>query len=183
MAEHYTFSMNIFSKKSDKKIIACEKAGKDYTFTIQNNQEFSYKRKTQNTTIVQDPDGITFFQVNDVRFPVEIVSVKQNEYELLVNGVTYFFTVETPFSLERKKMLDKQQLKSGKEIIKAPIPGKVLEVLVEKDQKVSAGDALLVLEAMKMQNTICALKGGVIKTIAVSAGSLVSKDDVMLEIG
>lgn len=175
--------MNIFSRNTDKKIIACEKSGKDYTFIIQNDHEFSYKRKNQHVSIVKDADGISYLQVNDMRYPVEIISAKQNEYELLVNGVSYLISVETPFSYERKKMLEKQQRKSSKEIIKAPIPGKVLEVMVEKDQKINAGDALLVLEAMKMQNTICASKGGIIKNISVSTGSIVSKDDVMIEIG
>jgi glutaconyl-CoA/methylmalonyl-CoA decarboxylase subunit gamma len=175
--------MNIFSRKSDKKLIASIKAGDDYTYTILNNQEYSYKRKKLNASIVEDPDGITFFQVNDTKYPVEIISVKQNEYELMINGVAYTFTVETPFSFERKKMLEKKQRKSGKELIIAPIPGKVLEVLVEKGQTVAMGDALLVLEAMKMQNTICATKNGVVKGISVTSGSLVSKDDLMVEIG
>jgi len=175
--------MNIFSKNKDKKLIARVKSGKDLAFSVQNKQEFVHKRKTYNTLLIEELDGMTTLMVNNERIPVEIVSIKQNEYEIIVNGVSYFISVETPFSYERKKMLEKQQQKSGKEVIKAPIPGKVLEVMVQKDQAVNAGDALLVLEAMKMQNTICASRAGIVKNVTVTAGSVVSKDDVMVEIG
>ena len=43
-----------------------------------------------------------------IRYPVEIVSRRQNEFEILLNGVAYTFTVETPFSLNRKRLFWEQ---------------------------------------------------------------------------
>ncbi len=62
----------------------------------------------------------------------------------------------------------------------APMNGTVVELLVEKGAKVNAGDALLVLEAMKMQNTIVAPAEGIVTDIFFSAGELVSGGDELL---
>jgi glutaconyl-CoA/methylmalonyl-CoA decarboxylase subunit gamma len=117
-----------------------------------------------------------------LRYPVEIVSRKQNAYEILINGVSYSFSVETPFSLHRNKILATQNLSPKTESIKAPMPGKILDVLVAPGQIINGGEALLDLEAMKMQNTITAHAKGTIKKITIRPGDTVGKDDLLVEI-
>ena len=63
---------------------------------------------------------------------------------------------------------------AGSATISAPMPGKVLEV------KVKAGDVLMILEAMKMQNEIMAPADGTISDVRVSAGQTVGTGDVMI---
>ena len=63
---------------------------------------------------------------------------------------------------------------AGAATISAPMPGKVLEV------KVKAGDVLMILEAMKMQNEIMAPADGTISDVRVSAGQTVGTGDVMI---
>ena len=60
-------------------------------------------------------------------------------------------------------------------------PDTILEVLVEEGQSVKRGDALLVLDSMKMNNTICAPVNGVVKKVYVTAGDLVGKNAPMIE--
>ncbi|MCQ2378772.1 MAG: biotin/lipoyl-binding protein [Victivallaceae bacterium] len=62
----------------------------------------------------------------------------------------------------------------------APLPGTVLKVLVGKGDKVSAGDTLLILEAVKMENEIKADKDGTVDEIAVSNGAVVSAGDTLV---
>lgn len=57
--------------------------------------------------------------------------------------------------------------------VSAPIPGKVLAVLVEPGQQVAAGTTLLILEAMKMENPIVAETDAVVESLLVSAGDTV----------
>ena len=61
----------------------------------------------------------------------------------------------------------------------APMPGNVLDVLVAVGAKVSAGDAVVLLEAMKMENEIVATRSGTIAQIAVSKGAVVETGAVL----
>jgi biotin carboxyl carrier protein len=73
---------------------------------------------------------------------------------------------------------------SGKQIneIKAPMPGMVLEIAVSEGQQVHEGDKILVLVAMKMENSIMIQTEATIKRIAVSAGQAVEKGQVLVEL-
>lgn len=67
--------------------------------------------------------------------------------------------------------------------LSAPMPGKILEVHVSEGQVVSAGDVLMVMEAMKMEHKIVAGSDGVIEAIYYSAGDQVSQGAELLSIG
>lgn len=62
----------------------------------------------------------------------------------------------------------------------APMPGKVTQVLVEAGAKVSAGDPLILLEAMKMENRLLAEADGTVAEIKVAAGDMVDGGQVLL---
>jgi len=64
----------------------------------------------------------------------------------------------------------------------APMPGKVLEVLVDVGQSVTAGDALMVLEAMKMEHRIVATSGGVVTAVHFQANDQVAQGVALLSI-
>jgi acetyl/propionyl-CoA carboxylase alpha subunit len=64
----------------------------------------------------------------------------------------------------------------------APMPGQVLKVLVEVGQHVSAGDALVILEAMKMEQTLRAATDGVVESVLVKQGDVVAPGDRLVEI-
>lgn len=66
--------------------------------------------------------------------------------------------------------------------VKAPIPGLITQVLVRVGESVSAGQPLLVLEAMKMENEIRAPRAGTVTAVHVSANQSVARDTVMAEI-
>lgn len=69
---------------------------------------------------------------------------------------------------------------AGAATISAPMPGKVLEVKVKAGDAVKAGDVLMILEAMKMQNEIMAPADGTISDVRISAGQTVGTGDVMI---
>jgi biotin carboxyl carrier protein len=66
--------------------------------------------------------------------------------------------------------------------LKSPLPGVILEVKVKEGDSVKAGQLLMVLEAMKMENNIDAHKAGVIKSIEKRQGDSVLEGDVLLTI-
>jgi glutaconyl-CoA decarboxylase len=71
----------------------------------------------------------------------------------------------------------------GGERITAPIPGKVMSVMAKVGDSVSAGQVLLVIEAMKMENNIISPIDGTVKEIAVSNNADVSTGDLLVVVG
>lgn len=71
--------------------------------------------------------------------------------------------------------------KSG-ESVKAPIAGKVVKVLVAPGEVVAAGHAVIVLEAMKMENEIVAERGGTVKVVRKTAGQAVEIGELLIEL-
>jgi biotin carboxyl carrier protein len=65
--------------------------------------------------------------------------------------------------------------------VKAPMPGLVLNILVEPGQVVQKGDPLLILEAMKMENVLKAAGEGQVKAVKVQKGVAVDKGQLLLE--
>jgi len=64
----------------------------------------------------------------------------------------------------------------------SPMPGKVLKILVEAGQRVSGGDPLIILEAMKMEHTMRAAADGVVESILVSDGEVVGPGQLLVQI-
>jgi biotin carboxyl carrier protein len=67
----------------------------------------------------------------------------------------------------------------GRQQIVAPMPGKVVRILVQAGDKVEAGQGLLVVEAMKMQNEIRSPKGGTVERLHVKEGQPVNAGEVL----
>jgi biotin carboxyl carrier protein len=124
----------------------------------------------------------TYILWKNRKYPVEILRSSQNKYEILFNDISYTFTVETPFSLLRMKVLNSRQGKIEKEIIKAPMPGKIIDVLVREGASVVKGEPLVILEAMKMQNEILSPVNGMIEKVMAKPNTNVMKDDLLVEI-
>lgn len=72
---------------------------------------------------------------------------------------------------------------TGGESVKAPMPGNILKVNVQNGQAVKAGEVLVVLEAMKMENEIMAPKAGTVTQVLVSKGSTVDTGAPLVVIG
>lgn len=72
---------------------------------------------------------------------------------------------------------------AGDNTVTAPMPGKIVKLVASVGQAVNAGDVLLILEAMKMQNEITAPAAGTVKSFAVNAGDSVKPGQAMVVIG
>lgn len=99
--------------------------------------------------------------------------------EISVNGRVFHVDVFDPRELRgRRSAADA----SGPQAIAAPMPGRVIRVLVEPGQEISAGEGLIVVEAMKMQNEMKAPRAGRVASVKTRAGATVSAGDVLLVI-
>lgn len=74
-----------------------------------------------------------------------------------------------------------KQVSNGEGIVRAPMPGVILSIECKLGDKVEAGDILLMLEAMKMENAVYAPKSGIITKIVVSEKQNVKYGEILLE--
>ncbi len=74
-------------------------------------------------------------------------------------------------------------LQGAGELIKAPMPGAILDIKVSVGARVKKGDIVMILEAMKMENEIVAYSDGVVAQVLVSKGASVSTGDSLVLIG
>jgi biotin carboxyl carrier protein len=98
------------------------------------------------------------------------------DMHLWVGSIRFAAQVRDPRSLRSRA--DNDDARSPRKLI-APMPGKIVRVLVKENSEVDAGQGLLVVEAMKMQNEIKSPKKGVVRKIIAAAGGSVSAGDVL----
>ena len=106
-----------------------------------------------------------------------VIALPDNQ--VAVNGAVFPAEVFDPRSLRGRRG---SEANGGKKSIVAMMPGRVVRVLVETGQHVDAGQGVIVVEAMKMQNEMKAAGAGVVKQIKVHAGLAVAAGDVLLVI-
>ena len=122
------------------------------------------------------------FSWNDKRYTCILKSKDQNKYTILVNGVEYKFSIESISSYLRRKLLSKDDKSKIENNLKAPMPGKIIDIYVSEGDLVNAGEPLLSLEAMKMQNEFSLPVNGIVRKIHVQQGQSVMKDELLVEI-
>jgi len=165
-----------------KKLHALSSENKQFSFTLPLKQSIRIGKRDYEVKLKVDEKHGTYILWKNRKYPVEIVRSRQNRYEILFNDISYTFTVETPFSLQRMKMLQSSKEKATAEFVKAPMPGKIIDVLAREGAYIQRGEPIVILEAMKMQNEIQSPVNGTITRIAVKPNVNVMKDDLIAEI-
>ena len=99
---------------------------------------------------------------------------------LLYNGNKFTASITEPIDEILKSMGLENALTPKISDLKAPMPGLVLQVLVNAGDEVSKGDKILVLEAMKMENAIKSPTDGIVGDVLVSQGMAVDKNQVLI---
>jgi len=133
----------------------------------------------------------------------DIVKVKEGQFHIIYKGRSFVADVlshdktsktaeihisSNTYTVQLKDRFDELLHDLGMDVsntnkdneVKAPMPGRVLEILVKEGDSVSEGDGLLVLEAMKMENIIKSTREGVLKQIQATKGDSVEKNAVLL---
>ena len=144
------------------------------------------------------------YTVKGVDYEVEIQDIEGNIANVTVNGIPFEVEMKQPVKAgkQKVKLSEERRVKSeesnssstsaastssaptagaGKPVI-APLPGTINEIKVKVGDKVNAGDAVVILEAMKMQNNIEAETSGTITSINVNKGDAVMEGDTLVTI-
>ena len=127
---------------------------------------------------------------------MDIMEVNERTATVNVNGVIYEVEVDKKLKTVRQATARKEfvpsteivsastktKIETGKTIIRAPLPGKIVDVPVKVGDRVSVGQTVICIEAMKMENNIRTDKEGIVTAVNVAAGVAVMDAEVLLEI-
>ena len=124
-----------------------------------------------------------------------MINVNGNSYEVEVEEVGVSNASQrpavstpsapAPASTPAPKVAPKEEKKevvvsAGQEVVEAPMPGNIWKIEVKEGDTVKAGDILLILEAMKMENEILAPRDGVVASINTTQGAAVNTGDKLV---
>lgn len=151
----------------------------EYQVEIAGDQ-FIINGEKVNPRFIKIDDGIYRVLVNEMSFNMSVLKAANKQFSLKINGKTIDTNLSDPDDILLEKLGMDQLAGVGFEDIMAPMPGLVLDVNVSDGQEVKAGEALLVLEAMKMENVIKATTDAVINQVAVKSGEAVEKNQVLI---
>lgn len=102
-------------------------------------------------------------------------------YTIKVNGKHYPVVMKDKFDMLLEKMGMNATAGARVNHVTAPMPGLIIDLKVKEGDVVKAGDTLLILEAMKMENIIRSPGDGTVRSVKVSMGAGVEKNQVLIE--
>ncbi len=142
-----------------------ETNGVEHSFEFQqNSQSSAYVRLGRKTCYVYD------------------IRIEDAELGYTLDGVRYTL----PFKDEMAILMAKMGFKSSKSVghgsIKSPMPGKILAIKKQPGDSVTAGETVIVLEAMKMENELKSHVNGTVQSVHAAEGQSVEKNTLLLEI-
>lgn len=147
--------------------------------------------------------NIRTIAVDDEIYEVDIVKVRSQEYSILHEGKSYnievvenmepkHYSVNTfyhkfdveVFDNESRYMQFRSQTShtGGDNIIKSPMPGKVVKILVNEGDRVEEGQTIIILSAMKMESEFKAGNDGIVTEIAIKEGDSVESNQLLVVI-
>jgi biotin carboxyl carrier protein len=157
-----------------------------------NKQEYLFDKKAETVLLNGKPVDADVLKLNKNKFHVlinnhsyniELLNKDENGkmQTVLVNGQKQIIEIKDKYD-DLLKQLGMDKLMGNKiNLLKAPMPGLVLKVMVNEGQVIKKGDGLIVLEAMKMENIIKASADGIVKKIHIEEKNTVDKNQKMIE--
>lgn len=137
------------------------------------------------------------YKINGTQYRVDVLSEDESVVELEVNGVPYTVELEqrakkeqvkvsrpapAPVSSTGAPLVTKKPVGSAG-AVKSPLPGVILDIMVNVGDTVKVGDKLMLLEAMKMENTIASDLAGKVMEINVAKGDSVLEGATLVIVG
>jgi propionyl-CoA carboxylase alpha chain len=134
------------------------------------------------------------YEVGDSRGAIDALSVGEDHVDALVKGVRYHFDIRQHGAdyyvrsilgqrqITRLPRFPEKTAGGQHQSANSPMPGQVLRILVAEGQRVKPGDGLIVLEAMKMEQTIKATIQGFVRAVLVKAAEVVAPGQMLVEI-
>lgn len=156
----------------------------DFKVKVNDTFEFDFnKENTSKLDAVSVEKNKFHILQNNLPYKAEIIfsHFNQKKYTVKVNNNIYQVAISNPLDILIKELGFEVGVSKVIKQLKAPMPGLILEINVEVGQTVNENDNLLILTAMKMENSLLSPRDGVIKSITINVGDSVIKGDLLIE--
>ena len=130
---------------------------------------------------ISEQNGTFFIHQEKNISKANVIEKNGNQIKLLINGKTQELVVHDHITMLLDQLGMADQLEDKADQITAPMPGSIMDIMVKEGEEVQEGQALLILEAMKMENLIKAPTSATIKKINIQKGDSVEKNATLIE--
>jgi geranyl-CoA carboxylase alpha subunit len=120
--------------------------------------------------------------VDHVRQPALPWAVEDSGVAVDLDGLCVRASLASPPTVEQALARDRQSVTGAADDVRAPMPGSVREIRIEVGSPVTAGETVLVLEAMKMEHAVMAPVNATVTRLHVSVGDQVDRGDILVEL-
>jgi biotin carboxyl carrier protein len=157
---------------------------KTYTLTVNSDHEFKLNAldvskadiirisKSKHHVLHNNKSTLTETVESNFRAKSYTIKINNNSYNVNIKNDLDDLIKEMGFEVGVSKLIDE---------IRAPMPGLILDIQVKVGQEIKENDAMLILEAMKMENIITSPRDGIIKSIVVNKSDAVDKNQLLIE--
>ncbi len=129
------------------------------------------------------------FEIDGKKFEVEVNLISSNNAEVRVNNKNFDIKISNDLAEPKKAEPKKAEPKKVEQSVQgnpgdllALMPGKIIKVLVSEGQKIKMGEPVIIMESMKMEQTIVSSSDGSIESVNVSEGETIEVGSVMIVI-
>ena len=138
------------------------------------------------------------FTIAGQPYDTTVNEIEPNVCEVTVNGTVFQVEIEKQETVKKKPVVAPRPAAAGAAaptakpaaapaaagttVVKSPLPGSIVKVMVQAGQDIKKGDTLLTMESMKMENVIASEVTGKVKNVLVQPGQNVMQDDKLVEI-
>lgn len=151
--------------------------------TVNSVHTFDMTQESEFLDIVKNLDGSYHLVYDDQSYrilPLEM-DVQSKKARININGKEFNISIADQFDLLIKKLGFSLNVVHKVKEIKAPMPGLVLDIMINAGDEVEVGTPLVILEAMKMENVIKSPGAGIVKNIHIKLKDAIEKGGIMVE--
>ena len=164
--------------------------------------EIKTKNRTAKVEVLEQNDSVYKVKIDDKEYEFDVEKVEEGVYSVLhdhksinmemiegdapnkynVNTSSDYYEIEIIDAAQRYRSDAVGDLESGDRFISSPMPGKVVKILLNEDDKVEQGQTVIIISAMKMESEYKSPFDGVVKKIFVSEGKAIEGGENLVEI-
>jgi biotin carboxyl carrier protein len=127
--------------------------------------------------ITETTDSKYFLKIDNKIFEASMLDMKEEDYNIFIDNQNIEVNIKTSLQEKAFQLLSEAQISSNHQTtIKSPMPGLVVKILKNPGDKIFKGEAVMILEAMKMENEIKASIDGIISEIFVDQDKAIEKN-------